>query len=367
MGNFKTKTKILIEMKLVFIFILLSSICFGQSKKEQIEALNVTIDSLYSLLSNTRNKSVADIHSLNDKIKQISDEITTLKTLNNKLTMELDEVNSKIPPPVCASFFNFSNLLSVVEMDKLYKCVPPSLIKAEFYKRYYEILAIEFIEDEQPTNLSKVQLINLFHTIEHRNSNKSLKDVISETSELDLLMENYKNGNVNSKSVFHEALFRFYFEESFGLVDTLENVNSITEFEYSTDLIFPSMYISRIKDYIICTAFNAGQAGDFPHGGIYEINENQFREVWEAEILIGKIESKLEKIFGSNCYSVIPYGKIELVNSQFQITLPIYSANDATCCNSGYCKITTSDFWSYESLFYSRNEGDEQPLKWIKL
>lgn len=355
-------------MKLLVIFILLSSICFGQSKKEQIEALNVTIDSLHTVLSNTRNKSTADIHSLNDKMKEISDELTTLKSLNNKLTNELNEANSKIPHPDCASFFNFSNLISIVEMDKIYKCIPPSLIKAEFYKRYYEILAIEFIQEEQPTNLSKEQLINLFHTIEYRISNRSLKDAISETRELDRLLENYLNKDGNSESIFYQALYLFYKEQSFGLGETDENGELITQFQYSSnEYVFPEMHISRIEDYIICAAYNAGQAGDFPHGGIYEIDKNQFREVWQAETLINKIESKLEKIFGSNCYSIIPYGEIELVNSQFQITLPIYSANDATCCNSGFCKITTSNFWSYESLFYSRNEGEDQPLKWIKL
>lgn len=354
-------------MKLLVIFILLSSICFGQSKKEQIEALNVTIDSLHTVLSNTRNKSTADIHSLNDKMKEISDELTTLKSLNNKLTNELNEANSKIPHPDCASFFNFSNLISIVEMDKIYKCIPPSLIKAEFYKRYYEILAIEFIQEEQPTNLSKEQLINLFHTIESTKSNKNLKDVISETSELDRLLENYLNGNVDSESLFHAALYWFYGDGHFGLGDTDENGKLITQFQNSTEYVFPEIYVSRIKNYIICTAFNAGQAGDFPHGGIYEIYGNQFREVLEAETLINTIESKLEKIFGSNCYSIIPYGEIELVNSQFQITLPIYSANDATCCNSGFCKFTTSDFLSYESLFYSLNKGENQPLKWIKL
>ncbi len=215
--------------------------------------------------------------------------------------------------------------------------------------------------------MSKKLLSDLFHIVEYRKSNKSLKDVISETIELDRLMENYKNGNVNSKSVFHEALYRFYWEESFGLGETDPNGELITQFQYGTDYIFPSMYISRIKDYISCTAYNPGQAGDYPHGGIYEISENQIREVEQAKELIYKIDSKLEKIFGSNCYSVIPSLQMELVNSQIQITLPIYSEEDPGCCNSGLYKFTTSDFLSYESLYYAFKKEDDQTLKWIKL
>jgi regulator of replication initiation timing len=96
-------------MKLLFTFILLSSICFGQSKKDQIESLNGTIDSLTSVLSNTRVKSVEDISSLNSKIKEISDEITAIKgeltnlqasstkltTENDKLKIDLGELFMK--------------------------------------------------------------------------------------------------------------------------------------------------------------------------------------------------------------------------------------------------------------------------------
>jgi hypothetical protein len=66
------------------------------------------------------------------------------------------------------------------------------------------------------------------------------------------------------------------------------------------------------KNYIN-TAYNPGQTSDYPHGGIYIVSENQMREVEEAKDLICKIDSKLEKIFGSKCYSVIPSLQIELV------------------------------------------------------
>ena len=90
-------------MKLLFTFILLSSVCLGQSKKEQIITLNKRVDSLNTVLSTTRDNSVKDISSLNDKIKEISAEVTALKsdltnvqTSNNKLTEENDKLKTDL-------------------------------------------------------------------------------------------------------------------------------------------------------------------------------------------------------------------------------------------------------------------------------
>jgi uncharacterized protein (TIGR02145 family) len=90
-------------MKLLFTFLLLSSVCFGQSKKEQIEALNHSVDSLNTVLATTRDNSDKDIRVLNDKIKKVTDEVTTLKgeltnlqTSNNKLTKENEKFKTDL-------------------------------------------------------------------------------------------------------------------------------------------------------------------------------------------------------------------------------------------------------------------------------
>jgi hypothetical protein len=105
---------------------------FSQNKKEQIEELNYSIDSLNNVVSNER-------INIQNKTKEI--EAFSKKDLSNQIEIsmlksEFNEANLKIPSLDSVTFFNFSNLLSVVEMDKLYKCLPPSLIKAEFYKNY---------------------------------------------------------------------------------------------------------------------------------------------------------------------------------------------------------------------------------------
>ena len=75
-------------MKNLLIFLLISTTSFAQNKKEQIEALNHSVDSLNTVLSITRDNSAKDIRELNDKIKEVRDEVTTLQTSNNKLSKE---------------------------------------------------------------------------------------------------------------------------------------------------------------------------------------------------------------------------------------------------------------------------------------
>jgi MinD-like ATPase involved in chromosome partitioning or flagellar assembly len=45
-------------MKLLFTFILLSSVCLGQSKKDQIIVLNNSIDGLYNVLKTFKDNSM---------------------------------------------------------------------------------------------------------------------------------------------------------------------------------------------------------------------------------------------------------------------------------------------------------------------
>ena len=90
-------------MKLLFAFILLSSVCYGQSKKDQIESLNKQIDSLNAVLVTSRDNSTKEIGSLNDKIKEVSDEVTALKSAlknlqasHNKLMKENEKLKTDL-------------------------------------------------------------------------------------------------------------------------------------------------------------------------------------------------------------------------------------------------------------------------------
>jgi regulator of replication initiation timing len=103
-------------MKALFTFLLLSTVCFGQSKKEQIEALNHSIDSLSAVLQTTRDNTSKDIESreatidsLNSEIAQLKSDVSGLETSvstlekdKSKLTLEnekfktdLEEISKK--------------------------------------------------------------------------------------------------------------------------------------------------------------------------------------------------------------------------------------------------------------------------------
>jgi hypothetical protein len=65
--------------KLLLAFILLTSVCFGQSKKEQIESLIVTIDSLNKVIQTGRENSTNQITELKTTIEGFNYEISELK------------------------------------------------------------------------------------------------------------------------------------------------------------------------------------------------------------------------------------------------------------------------------------------------
>jgi FtsZ-binding cell division protein ZapB len=82
-----------VQMKNLLLFLLISTTSFAQNKKEQIEILNFRVDSLNTVLETTRANSDKDISLLNDKIKEISEEVTalqgeltTLQASNNELS-----------------------------------------------------------------------------------------------------------------------------------------------------------------------------------------------------------------------------------------------------------------------------------------
>jgi regulator of replication initiation timing len=90
---------------ILFTFLLVSTICSGQSRKDQIERLNGTIDSLNTVLIITRDKSAKDIDSLIEKMNGILNNVSILKNElanlqksnynlikeNEKLKADLDE------------------------------------------------------------------------------------------------------------------------------------------------------------------------------------------------------------------------------------------------------------------------------------
>lgn len=83
-------------MKVLFTFLMLSSVCFGQSKKDQIMALNKSIDSLNIVLATTRDRSAEEVNGLNTTIQGLNSEIAQLKDNASKLESTATELMKEI-------------------------------------------------------------------------------------------------------------------------------------------------------------------------------------------------------------------------------------------------------------------------------
>ena len=135
-------------MKLLFTFLLLSSVCFGQNRKDQIEALNKSIDSLNTVLATTRDNSAKDISLLNDRIKEVTDEVTALKSdltnlqaSNNKLTKENEKLKTDLGE-LSKKNLELEGKISAFSQDNLDSCFDGNIQSPNsFSKNYKNIIA----------------------------------------------------------------------------------------------------------------------------------------------------------------------------------------------------------------------------------
>lgn len=78
--------------KLLLAFLLLASVCFGQSKKEQIESLNVTIDSLNKVIQTERENSINQTTGFNTTIEGLNSVISELKRGTSELETSISNL-----------------------------------------------------------------------------------------------------------------------------------------------------------------------------------------------------------------------------------------------------------------------------------
>ena len=87
-----------IKISLTFMLLLLSSVAFSQSQKEQIEILNIRVDSLSQIVASERliNEEKSNkIIELSTKISSIDHNINMLKNELNKLNSDFEKCNSE--------------------------------------------------------------------------------------------------------------------------------------------------------------------------------------------------------------------------------------------------------------------------------
>ncbi len=86
------------KFTLTFILLLLSSVSFSQSKKEQIEILNIRVDSLSQLVASERlinEEKSNQILELSTKLSSLDHNINILKNELSKLNSDFEKSNSE--------------------------------------------------------------------------------------------------------------------------------------------------------------------------------------------------------------------------------------------------------------------------------
>ena len=84
------------KFKIMFCFSLITSISFSQNKKEQIESLNFTIDSIVSILGNERKNNIISTSNLNNTIKVLETKLKNYEEEKNEKDILLNELQINI-------------------------------------------------------------------------------------------------------------------------------------------------------------------------------------------------------------------------------------------------------------------------------
>ena len=134
---------------LLFLLLLVPIIGFGQSKKKQIEALNFSLDSLNTLLSNTRTNSAKESKELNNSINNLNKE-------KEKLNISIEQLNSKIEALKRDNNISSSSIKTLIkENDKL------KIDLAELSKQNLAFEAkLKILEDKENSTLNHLPSYN---------------------------------------------------------------------------------------------------------------------------------------------------------------------------------------------------------------
>lgn len=340
-------------MKLIIHFIiLLYSFCvIAQSKKEKIESLNLSLDSLNQVVKSERSISFEKTKEINDLKKQIEvlnkNEIAKQSEID-RLKSELAQLNNELEQSkVCNKFLNYSYYTSLKELNHLQMCSPPSLVKADFYRHYYEVILLTQIRNDfNVSNLSDFVLLDLFK--ERRKSilsvqfdQKDESEIISIVTELDrqFKADNYSDQRTSLTDAFLELLYKFYFNQ-------LSN-------EYNVE----------VHDRFVLTFYNLNGAGTEGNvTALYEIKNNTIHLINVYNDILSKIETMMVKHFGKDC-NISRDFSITKVNGSYEVKCTI-GKFDEYWNGSGEIKFLTNDFVNYNSLMWGLKNSNGVVVNW---
>jgi hypothetical protein len=328
---------------------------FTQSKKEQIEVLNFSIDSLNKVVLTERKVNqdqVKEIEELTKKdlanhteISQLKKELSFAIETIDRLKSDLEKAN------ICNQFWNYSSYTSLSDLNKLQSCIAPNLTKSEFYKYYYEVFLLKQLRSNfNLINISDIVLLQLLK--ERRNSlqnayplgEEEKTEIVTKVISLDRIFvtEKYNSQYSTLSELFIQALFNHYFA---GMSD-----------EYN---------IEQFDNYVV-TFYNLSGAGsEANQTKLYQIKNNSIEEINLYAYILEGIGQKMVKHFGKDCRISSDFS-LKKINNSYEVSCTVYKAYDPDCCGSGYIKFTTSDFLEFDinSLMYGYDNGNNSVNSW---
>lgn len=328
------------NIAIIFCFGLIMNYGYSQNKKEQIEVLNLSIDSLQEVIKTEKTIS----QEKSSEIENLKKEIDELNITNRKSQLKLDNASAEIKTlyedisklkselelvKICNQFINYSSITTLAELNEIQSCATASSLKADFYRHYYEVYLLKQLRQEfKLIDLSDAILMELLliRRIEMGQRGFEEPEITNIVMELDkqFFLEKYSRENSILSPTFLDLLKRYYYN------------------------ILSDEYFIQTYDKFVKTFYNL--AGAFTEANVtqlYEIQNNILKPIDVYENILLDIESKMVKHFGKECMIHRDF-TITKINNQYQVECAINRADDPFCCGSGSIKFLTTDFITYD-------------------
>jgi hypothetical protein len=254
-------------------------------------------------------------------------------------------------PANCDKALYYRDMNSIEELGAIQSCIKPSITKSEFYKYYFEKLLANRLRSVKGFNgfsdkaLSRVVYLCIhsltkpsFETSDVLENVKKIDGFFSK-EKLDLSKPNYYEGDL------YKALAENYVDSHFIF--------------YEPELI---------NAELVMVYYNVGGMGAGDAHKLLKIIKDEVIMMY-PDLMLSDVTRKMEKFFGAGCYDGFFRNGMDIkkAGTGYEITVPYYTAKDASCCPSKVVKFTTEDLYDIDvnSLMYG-DAIDNGKVNWKK-
>jgi len=240
---------------------------------------------------------------------------------------------------------------SIEELGAIQNCIRPSITKSEFYKYYFEkVLANRLRAAKGFSGFADKTLSRIVYLCIHGLTSPSFEtsgvlenvkkiDGFFSKEKLDLSKPDYYEGDL------YKALAENYVDSHFIF--------------YEPELI---------NGELIMVYYNVGGMGAGDAHKLLKITKDEVIMMY-PDLMLSDVTKKMEKFFGAGCYDGFFRNGMDIkrAGSGYEITVPYYTAKDASCCPSKVVKFTTQDLYDIDenSLLYG-DAVDKGSVSWKK-